>query len=71
MVITGKVRNGVVVLDEGFSLPEGTRVYVTLASEAETGNWVEFPLVDSSAPGTVELTNERIAELFAEEDSAQ
>jgi hypothetical protein len=75
MVIKGRVRNGVVVLENGPVLPEGTEVAVSLpvpTSEAPTATRqrVEFPLVRSSEPGSVHLTNERIAEIVDEEDAA-
>lgn len=35
MTCKGLVKNGVVVLDEGVSLPEGTRVEVKLAEEEQ------------------------------------
>jgi hypothetical protein len=35
MSVTGQVKNGVVVLDAGTLLPEGTRVRVELVEEAD------------------------------------
>ena len=73
MQIPGRIRNGVVVLDGDARLPEGARVTVS----PEDGRiWhkpgkkrrVHFPLVPSDRPGTLDLTNERIAEILADED---
>jgi hypothetical protein len=73
MEIPGHVENGVVVLDESVTLPEGAAVTVKLHTApviriARHQKRVEFPLVPSSAPGSVDLTNERIAEILDEED---
>ena len=73
MEIQGVVQNGVVVLDDMFSLPEGAAVTVTLRSHpvirvAKVQRRVEFPLVPSAAPGSIRLTNERIAAILEEED---
>lgn len=73
MKIFGHVENGVVVLDDSASLPDGTRVTVTVRSKpmihaAENRRRIEFPLVESGRPGSVALTNERIAEILGDED---
>jgi hypothetical protein len=76
MEIPGHVQNGVVVLDGPTSLPEGAAVTVRLRARpvvrvAKNQKHVEFPLVPlvpSSAPGSVHLTNERIEEILAAED---
>lgn len=72
MVIPGRVKNGVVVLEGGPSLPEGTVVSVScdlLAPARQPGGTrVKFPLVPSKRPGTLHLTAERIAEFLEEED---
>jgi hypothetical protein len=73
MEISGHVQNGVVVFDGRVTLPEGAAVTVRLRSTpvirvAKHQKRVEFPLVPSSAPGSIELTNERIAEILDEED---
>lgn len=73
MEIPGRVQNGVVVLDGSVSLPEGAAVTVTLRTKpviraAKKQKRVEFPLVPSSAPGSVHLTNQRIHEILDEED---
>ena len=73
MEILGHVQNGVIVLDGSVSLPEGAVVTVIVRSTpvihfAKNQKRVEFPLVPSNAPGSVHLTNERIAEILEEED---
>ncbi len=73
MQISGHIHNGVVVMDESTSLPEGTPVTVTVRSQptvrfAENRKRMKFPLVESDAPGSVHLTNERIAEILDDED---
>ncbi|HEY3787559.1 MAG TPA: hypothetical protein VGL71_01835 [Urbifossiella sp.] len=76
MELHGIVQNGVIVLTGGASLPEGTTVTVSCSVDAITPppamqrKHVVFPLVDSENPGSVDLTNERIAEIFNEEDIA-
>ena len=73
MEILGHVQNGVIVLDDPVSLPEGAAVTVIVRSSpvihfAKNPKRVEFPLVHSTAPGSVHLTNERIGEILEEED---
>ena len=73
MQISGRVQNGVVVLDGPMTLPEGAAVTVVVRSSpvvhfAKYPKRVEFPLVPSDAPGSIDLTNERIAEILEEED---
>jgi len=75
MELNGFVQNGVVVLTGGVSLPEGTPVTVMCNVEASAlppaeKKRVQLPLVHSDNPGSVNLTNERIAEIFDEEDIA-
>ncbi len=75
MVIKGRVRNGVVVLETGPALPEGAEVAVSYplpkpSPRATEQKRVDFPLVRSSQPGSVFLTNERLAEILDEEDAA-
>ena len=75
MKIPGHVANGVVVLDGGATLPEGTAVTVSCeltktAQPARKKRRVVFPLVKSKRPGSLPLTNERIAQLLEEEDVA-
>ena len=75
MEIPGRVQNGVVVLDGPLSLPEGAAVRVTYRQSpmirvAQNQTRVAFPLVRSANPGSVLLTNERIAEIQDEEDAS-
>gem|GEM_PF-642393 len=75
MEISGKIQNGVVVLDDPLALPEGTAVTVTIRSMpvirvSQNQKRVEFPLIHSASPGSVHLTNERIHEILEEEDIA-
>ncbi len=68
MTIKGRVRRGVIVLQDGVTLPEGTEVSVLyepgLVAKPKQGKRVEFPLVRSRRPGTLQLTAERVAELL-------
>jgi len=75
MEIPGRVQNGKVVFDGPVSLPEGVAVTVTLRTKpvirvAKNQKRVEFPLVPSSAPGCIQLTNEMIAEILDREDAS-
>ena len=63
------------VLDGSASLPEGAAVTVTLRTPpairiAKNQKRIEFPLVRSSAPGSIHLTNEMIADTLDAEDAA-
>lgn len=73
MSIQGTVRNGVVVLESGAKLPEGTRVSIsTEAAACARGTIVkapgQLPIVQGGKPGSLALTNERIAEILDDED---
>jgi hypothetical protein len=75
MELSGYVQNGIIVLAGGLSLPEGTPVTVSynleLGSPPPAGKKrVQLPLVRTGEPGSLHLTNERIAEIFEEEDLA-
>lgn len=75
MELNGLVQNGVIVLTGGLSLPEGTPVTVSCSLEPASQpprekKRVQLPLVRTGEPGTLHLTNERIAEIFDEEDVA-
>lgn len=74
MQTQGVVHNGAIIVEGGVPFPEGTRVLVTeaplLKLAGEKGKRVEFPLVRSDKPGTLELTNEKIWELLDDEDLA-
>ena len=65
MTIKGRVQRGVVVLQNGVTLPEGTEVTVSCergqVAKHKLGKRVEFPLVRSKRPGTLQLSSERIA----------
>jgi hypothetical protein len=73
MEIPGCVQNGVVVLTNGTSLPEGAAVTVVFQPPERPArgdrNRASFPLVHSSRPGSVDLTSDRIAELLDDEDA--
>lgn len=73
MNISGHVHNGVVVLEGASALPEGATVTVTFPAlpetkPAEAKRHIQLPLVQTGEPGTVHLTNARIAEILDEED---
>ena len=73
MEIRGRVHNGVVVLEADLTLPEGTIVTVSYTEPRPTvppksGYRVQFPLVRSDRPGSLDLTADRIAELRDEDD---
>jgi hypothetical protein len=73
MEIPGRVKNGVVVLEGGPVLPEGTPVIVLARASpvihvAKKKRRVVLPLVPSKRPGTLRLTAERIAEILEEEE---
>ncbi len=73
MEMRGRIHNGVVVLDGEPGLPEGALVSVLYpvapaASPPGSSERVHFPLVPSNRPGTLELTNDRIAELWEDDD---
>ena len=68
----GHIQNGVVVLDPGADLPEGTRVFVSPmpAKPIVLIRPGGLPVVLGGEPGSVDLTNERIAEILNDEDLA-
>lgn len=73
MEISGRVHNGVVVLEGHSSLPEGAAVTVTYPVPGGVARDVpkmriQVPLVRTGQPGTVNLTGERIAEILDEDD---
>ena len=73
MVVRGRIHNGVVVLDGGLALPEGTEVTVSfsIASEKaapDSRRRLRLPLVPSARPGSRLLTAERVAEILEEDD---
>lgn len=73
MQIQGHVSKGVVVLEGGCVLPEGTPVAIYCGSASATPinqskKRVEFPLIRSQKPGSVFLTAERVADLLESDD---
>ncbi len=75
MTVQGRVQNGVVVLEGGVSLPEGAAVRVVCGNGpvirvSPTRKEVELPLVKPGRPGSVVLTNDRIAEILDEQDAS-
>jgi hypothetical protein len=75
MEIAGRVQSGVIVLESGAVLPEGTPVTVLcdrlrIWHKPGKKKRVAFPLVRSKHPGTLQLTNNRIAEILQKEDLA-
>ncbi len=75
MEIRGRIHNGFVILEGELSLPEGTIVTVSDAVSAaelspDSSDRAQFPLVPSDLPGSLDLTAERIAGLWEEDDLA-
>jgi hypothetical protein len=75
MKLPGRVHNGVVILEGKLILPEGARVTVSyekarIRPAPGQRKRVQLPLIRSKRPGTLNLTNERIAEILQEEDIA-
>ncbi len=73
MELQGRVHNGVVVVEGGLSLPEGTVVTVVCPGasttvRSATRRRVVLPLVPSEQPASRQLTAERAAELLEDED---
>lgn len=75
MTLTGHIQNGVVVLDSETTLPEGTRVSVSVTPDIgqvprPARERVEFPLIQTGTEGTWNLTNDEIADILDDEDLA-
>jgi hypothetical protein len=75
MNLPGRLQNGVVVLEGPVTLPEGTPVFVSertppVIHTAKDPKPVVLPLVPSDSPGSIDLTNERIAEILDQEDAS-
>ena len=75
MRIRGRVRNGVVILEDGQSLPEGVNVTVScgiapVSKPRRKTTHVKFPLVHSKHSGSLHLTEHRIAEILDEDDAS-
>jgi hypothetical protein len=75
MEIRGHVHNGVVVLEDGPTLPEGAPVTVCYPATAEAKppvqkKRIQVPLVRTNEPGSVHLTGKRIGEILDDEDAS-
>lgn len=75
MEVAGRVQNGVVVLEGDVSLPEGVPVRVVCGAApvihvSPIRKPVKLPLVKTGRPGSVALTNDRIAEILDEQDAS-
>jgi len=72
MIFKGRIQNGVVVLEQGLSLPEGAEVAVCYEGAAPNPSVVkrriQVPLVHTGKPGTIHLTGKRIAEILDKDD---
>jgi hypothetical protein len=73
MDVLGRVHNGVVVLEGGVVLPEGAAVRVLCPAGprirvSPIRKRVQLPLVKTDHPGSLALTNDRIAEILEAED---
>lgn len=73
MEIQGVVQNGVVVVDGSIVLPEGALVTVLVRTDpvihvSTNGKRGELPVCRTSAPGTMDLTNEKIQEILDDEE---
>jgi|GEM_PF-1974845 len=77
MKFSGHIQNGVVVFDHAPSLPEGTPVTIlvgmpiVVVRSHENRQRIQFPLVPSAKPGSVNLTNTMIGEILDDEDAAR
>lgn len=75
MIISGKVRGGVVVLEGSSQLPEGAAVTVSY-QESTPGapriakKRIDVPLIRGGQPGSLHLTGEQIGAILDEEDAA-
>jgi hypothetical protein len=75
MIIPGRVRNGVVILEGGATLPEGAAVIISYPASGRSApvrekQRIQVPLVRCERPGSIQLTGERIAEILNEEDAS-
>jgi len=64
----GTMRNGNGVIDKQWVLPEGAHVFVVMADSPAVANSspVQFPLKRSSSLESLNLSNQRIAELLVD-----
>ena len=75
MSYRGRVHNGVVVLEGGVTLPEGTSMRVLCSGGPvihvpSVRKEVDLPLVKTGRPASVTLTNDQIAEILGEQDAS-
>lgn len=75
MEIQGVVQKGVVVLEASITLPEGAAKIVTYRTApvirvSQHPIPVVLPIFDSDQPGTIDLTNDRIAEILDQEGAS-
>lgn len=83
MELTGRVHAGTIIFDSDPALPEGAEVRVVypVVSKGSAANRsganglggtqrVQLPLVSSRQPASVNLTNQRIAEIMDAEDES-
>ncbi len=73
MTLQGRVHNGVVVLEGGLRLPEGTAVTGNIAPTVQpdtSKGRIELPLVRSAKPGSLNLSGDQIAEIQDEDDAS-
>lgn len=73
MELTGRIENGVVVLHGACILPEGAEVTVLYRPSAKMPEGkdncrIQFPLVRTGEPRTVDLTNAQIEDLLSADD---
>jgi hypothetical protein len=73
MQLSGRIQNGVVVIEGGPVLPEGTEVTVVCVgpggpTASVTKQRIHLPLVSCQTPGSVNLTGPMIAEILNAED---
>ena len=71
MRLRGQIRNGKIVLEGHDVLPDGAEVVVDVRESAPQGNRsdkVQFPLFHSKNPGSLDLSNQRIAEILEDEE---
>lgn len=75
MQVSGRVQNGVVVFEQPNALPDGAAVVVTYREKpvirfSDNPRPVVLPIFDSDQPGTLDLTNDQIADILDQEDAS-
>lgn len=73
MELTGRVHAGTIIFDSDPALPEGAEVrvvYPVVSNDHNGTQRVQLPLVSSLQPASVNLTNQRIAEIMDAEDES-